>query len=155
LRPTSFLYNSVQNSQIWCPGAYGNTIGNQMKWRGNYRGGEIELEAQTQVELDKQVDAIQASRVEPDGRRALTVEMPALAGNLGCNDAIRSALASTWGRNEPRSMTELQQAFEANALFFSAGTLSGALTYLTKNGTIRRIDKDGKWAYILAASNDK
>ncbi len=123
-----------------------------MKWRGSYRSGEIELEAPSQVELDKQLDAIQASRVEPDASRSATLEMPTLSGNFGCNDAIRAALASTWGKNEPRSMTELHQAFEANALYFSAGTLSGSLTYLTKNGTIRRIDKGGKWAYILAAS---
>jgi hypothetical protein len=49
-------------------------------------------------------------------------------------------------------MSELHSAFESNALFFGQGTLSGALTYLTKSGAIRRIDKGGKWAYILVAN---
>jgi len=126
-----------------------------MKWRGSYRGGEIELEAPTRDELDKQLDGIHSSRVDPNNLKVATAEMPgmpALSGNLGCNDAIRQALGSPWGRTEPRTMAELQQSFQANALFFGTGTLSGSLTYLTKNGAIRRIDKGGRWAYILVVT---
>jgi len=126
-----------------------------MKWRGSYRGGEIELEAPTRDELDKQLDGIHSSRVDSNDQKLATLEipeMPTLSGNLGCNDAIRQALGSTWGRLEPRTMAELHQAFQANALFFGTGTLSGSLTYLTKSGAIRRIDKDGRWAYILVAT---
>ncbi len=123
-----------------------------MKWRGNYRGGEIELEAPTRDELDKQLDEMQPSRVESDTQKSGAGALPSLSGNLGCYEAIRQALGAPWGRVEPRTMAELQQAFESNALFFGQGTLSGALTYLTKSGAIRRIDKGGKWAYILVAN---
>jgi hypothetical protein len=125
-----------------------------MKWRGSYRGGEIELEANTRDELDKQLDGIHPSKVESDNQKSTNTDLPALSGNLGCYEAIRQGLGSPWGRVEPRTMAELHQAFESNALFFGQGTLSGALTYLTKSGAIRRIDKGGKWAYILVANHD-
>jgi hypothetical protein len=126
-----------------------------MKWRGSYRGGEIELETSTRDELDKQLDdigSVGAESKESKSATRETAEKPTLSGNLGCNDAIRQALGSTWGRLQPRTMSELQQTFEANALFFGTGTLSGSLTYLTKSGAIRRIDRGGKWAYILVST---
>lgn len=128
-----------------------------MKWRGSYRGGEIELDAPTQADLDKQLDALHLGPTElngPSPAQFQTGEVPSLSGNLGCNEAIRQALGSAWGKREPRTMAELQHTFEANALFFGTGTLSGSLTNLTKGGAIRRIDKGGRWGYILVVSND-
>src|SRR4029077_8233364 len=128
------------------------SIGQLMKWRGRYRSGEIELDAPTLGELDKQLDEIRPTTLEIEPPTSGTSDLPTLSGNLGCYEAIRQALASPWGKSEPRTMAELHQAFESNALFFGQGTLSGGLTYLTKSGAIRRIDKGGKWAYILVAS---
>lgn len=120
-----------------------------MKWRGAYRGGEIEIEASTRDELDKHLDAIRPDKTTSEGPSFQVLSVPTLSGGLGCNDAIREALGTTWGTAEPRTMAELDQVFKNNALFFSQGTVSGSLTYLTKYGTIRRIDKSGKWGYLL------
>lgn len=120
-----------------------------MKWRGAYRGGEIEIDAPTRDDLDKQLDAIQPAPTDIEVSGSQASDPPTISGGVGCNDAIREALGTPWGAAEPRTMSQLDQVFKNNALYFSPGTLSGSLTYLTKNGTVRRIDKGGKWGYLL------
>lgn len=119
-------------------------------WRGPYRGGEIVFESEDLKSLDEQIDQISQSL--PDGAsdpNDVQIAFPKLSGNVGCSEAIRQALATLWGRMGPRTMAELQRAFETNALFFSTGTLSGLLNHLTKTGDLRRLDKAGKWGYVL------
>ena len=120
----------------------------ETKWRGAYRGGEIEIEASTRDELDEQLNAIEPANNSSGLSNSQALDAPTLSGGLGCTDAIREALGTPWGTAEPRTMAELDQVFKNNALYFSGGSLSGSLTYLTKNGTIRRIDKGGKWGYL-------
>lgn len=120
-------------------------------WKGAYRGGEIQIRSESLQEIEEQVNAI----VKHDGALALDlpqsgqIEIPKLEGITGCSAAVRAALGSPWGR-EPRSMAELQHIFELNAVFFSLGTLSGVLNYLTRSGEVRRLERAGRWAYTLA-----
>src|SRR5713101_1719008 len=121
----TFSQNCTQKSfKLRYRGAYRLPL-NRAKWRGSYRGGELELEAEDRAALDKELDhmskPLAPQELFPDGNQVL-LEIPKLSGNLGCSDAVREALGLPWGLKEPRTMTELQQAFETNALFFSAGS---------------------------------
>ncbi|NVM29191.1 MAG: hypothetical protein HWN65_10140 [Candidatus Helarchaeota archaeon] len=75
-------------------------------------------------------------------------DIPTLKGKIGCTEAIREVLKSSWGRKEPRTLTEIKKIFETNAIFFSSGTISGTLTKMAKRGEARRIKNNNQWAYI-------
>lgn len=132
---------------------------NYMKliWRGRWNGGEITLETDT---LDQLFDVLeklsQVSKFEDEiesgqkGRKREYGEYPQISAELGCSDAIRELLRSEWGRVEPRTMAEITNALETNAIYYPTGTLSGALTKLTKKKEFRRTRKNGKWAYVIS-----
>jgi len=118
-------------------------------WKGAYKGGEIQIRAESIQELDKEIGTLlphvdRSSGASPQNPLVL----PKLEGVIGCSEAVRAALSSQWGR-EPKTMAELQHVFELNALFFGSGTVSGVLNYLTRGGEVRRLQKDGRWAYTL------
>lgn len=120
-------------------------------WKGNWKKGEIIIEADTLEELEKAIkNVISLGKVEEDKTKtpADQISIPTIGAGLGCSNSIRALLQSEWGR-EPRTMREIENALEANALYFSKGTLSGTLTMMTKTGSLRRIKRAGRWAYIL------
>ena len=116
-------------------------------WKGKWRKGEVIVEAESIQELDNALKEL-ASRGEilgiTRGDNQITPEIPSVQG---CSDAIRTLMKTDWGK-QPRSMTEIKRALEANALHFSKGTLSGTLTAMTKRRDIRRLRKDGRWKYL-------
>ena len=122
----------------------------ECSWKGIYKGGEIEIRASTLQEIDEQISTIlkHGEGSTPLKPVANQVQIPQLEGATGCSEAVRVALGSEWGRT-PRTMAELQPMFELSALFFSAGTLSGVLNHLTRSGQVRRLEKEGRWAYVL------
>lgn len=76
------------------------------------------------------------------------VELPSIKSPSGVTDAILKLLSTDWGRT-PRTLKELLEAMEANAVYYSIGSISGTLTRLTKEGTVRRLKKDLEYAYVL------
>jgi len=123
-------------------------------WKGMWRGGELTIETENPDDLVSVLAKLRELSENPTESETTSAigQSPKLSGNIGCSEAIKQSLTSSWGRVQPRTMTELQKVFEENALFFSKGTLSGVLTYLVKNGQIRRLDKNGKWAYVSAGN---
>lgn len=116
-------------------------------WKGKWRNGEIIIEAETFQELDNalriltsQGDILELS--PKDNERA-----PLMPSVKGCSDAIKILMGTDWGR-QPRSMNEIKKALEANALYFSKGSLSGTLTVMTKRGELRRVKENGRWRYL-------
>jgi len=79
---------------------------------------------------------------------AVEVELPSIKAPSGVTDAILKLLSTDWGRT-PRTLKELLEAMEANAVYYSVGSISGTLTRLTKEGTVRRLKKDLEYAYVL------
>ena len=79
-----------------------------------------------------------------------TVAMfPRIARTTQCGEAVVSLLSTDWGKN-PRTISELREAMEANAVFFPKTTLSGVLVWLVKKGEIRRWkDKKRGYLYVL------
>lgn len=76
------------------------------------------------------------------------VELPSIKAPSGVTDAILKLLSTDWGRT-PRTLKELMDAMEANAAYYSIGSISGTLTRLTKEGTVRRLKRDQEYAYVL------
>lgn len=116
-------------------------------WKGKWRKGEVIIEAESIQELDNALKEL-ASRGEIlEILRERDQSAPEIPPVQGCSDAIRALMKTDWGKR-PRSMSEIKMALEANALYFSKGTLSGTLTTMTKRGDIRRMRKDGRWKYL-------
>ena len=74
------------------------------------------------------------------------LEFPKIIRTNKCGEAVVALLSTDWGKN-PRSISELREAMEANAIFFPKTTLSGVLVWLVKKGRLRRW-KDKKRGYL-------
>ncbi len=72
--------------------------------------------------------------------------LPQIPRTTQCSEAVTSLLTDDWGKT-PRTISELREAMEANAVFFPKTTLSGVLVWLVKKGTVRRY-KDKKRGYL-------
>lgn len=71
---------------------------------------------------------------------------PQIPRTTQCSEAVTELLSSDWGKT-PRTIAELREAMEANAVFFPKTTLSGVLVWLVKKGSVRRW-KDKKRGYL-------
>lgn len=117
-------------------------------WKGNWRKGEIIIEAETLEDLDAVLDKVLSLSKIQESLEMGGEEFPKIPAGSGCSEAIRALLQTEWGR-QPRSMNEITEALETNALYFSKGTLSGTLTMMTKGGHLRRFKKAGRWTYVI------
>lgn len=72
--------------------------------------------------------------------------LPQIPRTTQCSEAVTSLLTNNWGKT-PRTISELREAMDANAVFFPKTTLSGVLVWLVKKGTVRRY-KDKKRGYL-------
>jgi len=72
--------------------------------------------------------------------------LPQIPRTTQCSEAVTELLTDNWGKT-PRTISELREAMEANAVFFPKTTLSGVLVWLVKKGTVRRY-KDKKRGYM-------
>ena len=77
---------------------------------------------------------------------ASMLDYPKISRTSKCGDAVVALLTEEWGSN-PRTISELREAMEANAIFFPKTTLSGVLVWLVKKGRVRRW-KDKKKGYL-------
>ena len=131
------------------------------------RIGEMEVElvgAREEVfstldELDGIVEKVsEAFKVEHQNKaqmarypkaRHSTTKFPTIPRTTKCGEAVVSLLSTGWGRT-PRTISELREAMEANAVFFPKTTLSGVLVWLVKKGKIRRWkDKRRGYLYVI------
>jgi hypothetical protein len=126
-----------------------------IKWQGPYRGGQVTLTANSKDELNRKIDdfsddtTIEALSIEQT--QINNTDYPKISGNLGTSAAIMAALTSEWGRKEPRTEKEITEVLKMNAIYFSQGSISGTLNYLTKSDRLRRLPKDDKFAYTPIA----
>ena len=76
-------------------------------------------------------------------------KFPNIPRTTQCGEAVISLLHTEWGET-PRTMGELREAMEANAVYFPKTTLSGVLVWLVKRGSLRRWkDKKRGYLYVL------
>ncbi len=130
----------------------------KLTWKGSWKKGEITLETESVDELIgtlqklETVEAVVITPVQKSVEPSYTspTELPKISGDLGPSRAVREALGSAWGKAEPRTMKEINAVLEANAIYFSASSLSGVLSNMTKKSELRRPAKKGdQWTYVL------
>ena len=98
-----------------------------------------------EIETSALVDA--PEQIEADASSIL--DYPKINRTSKCGDAVVALLTTDWGKN-PRTISELREAMEANAIFFPKTTLSGVLVWLVKKGRIRRWkDKRRGYLYVI------
>lgn len=78
--------------------------------------------------------------------RVTVEDFPKIPTTSQCSEAVLSLLSTEWGKT-PRTLSEIREAMEANAIFFPKTTLSGVLVWLVKKNKIRRW-KDKKRGYV-------
>jgi hypothetical protein len=76
-----------------------------------------------------------------------TADIPAIKPVASNSENIKALFATPWGRT-PRSTAEVIKALEVNAIYDRTTTISTYLLRLVKKGELRRIEKEGKWAYF-------
>jgi len=64
-------------------------------------------------------------------------------------DAITKAVYSKWGRIMPRTLNEIHAALAMNAIHIDKKTLGSRLALLTRQGKLRRIKRNGVYAYTV------
>jgi hypothetical protein len=124
----------------------------KLTWRGNWKEGELLVEVTNPEDLVEALKKLESHGKISNIPQKSAIGPPKISGNVGPSDAVREVLGSQWGRAEPRTMKEIMEVLETNAIYFSGSSFSGVLTHMTKKGELRRpIKKGGKWAYILSS----
>jgi hypothetical protein len=75
-------------------------------------------------------------------------QVPALQPSK-LSDQLLQLLKSDWGRM-PRTLNEIKQALELNAVHYPNPTIAARLNELTKRGKLRRLKKGSVFAYVAA-----
>jgi hypothetical protein len=124
-------------------------------------GGEREEVLQTLDELDMIIkkfstafnNDISYMHTNHDILNQSLKKFPQIPRTNQCGQAVISLLHTGWG-DTPRTIGELREAMEANAIYFPKTTLSGVLVWLVKKGNIRRW-KDNKRGYLYVQNEEK
>ena len=86
--------------------------------------------------------------------RGIPLPYPQISKAESCSKAVLKLLESDWGRWRPRTLRELSEALEANAIHYPISTLSGVLNRLVKKGYVRRWKTEEGYVYILAEKEE-
>ncbi len=86
--------------------------------------------------------------VEPAASGEASAEVPQITSTT-LSAAIVELLSSPWGR-EPRTVKEIMDALEVNALHYPQSTTGPQLIRMTRAGTLRRLKKGDLYSYVIA-----
>jgi hypothetical protein len=76
-----------------------------------------------------------------------TADIPVIKPTKSSMDNLRALFNTPWGKI-PRSVAEVMKALEINAVPDKITTINLYLTRLVQSGTLRRIERAGKWVYF-------
>ena len=76
-----------------------------------------------------------------------TADIPVIKPSKSTMGSLESLFNTPWGRT-PRFVSEVMKALEVNAVYDSRSSVTVYLTRLVRRGKLRRIEKQGKWAYF-------
>ena len=79
---------------------------------------------------------------------------PSIKKAKNCSQAVLKLLETEWGSWRPRTMHEIVEALQANAIHYPSTTLSGVLSWLVKKGKGKRGKTDAGYVYILAEKEE-
>lgn len=74
-------------------------------------------------------------------------EFPTIEHPSSQYDAIVRVIHTDWARKEPRGLNEIHAALAMNAIHIDKTALGSRLTVLTRQNRIRRIKRNGTYAY--------
>jgi len=90
--------------------------------------------------------------LSPRRRESLTQNAgggyPIITPSKTYSEAIIKLLSTSWGRT-PRTLREIREALEANAMHCPKTTLSGVLIWLVKKGRVKRYKTKRGYVYYL------
>jgi len=78
-----------------------------------------------------------------------TVEAPTITSPGSLGDAITKLLDTNWGK-KPRTMREIMEALEVNAIYFPRNVTAAELNRLTRSTRLRRFKTDRGFVYTIA-----
>jgi len=81
-----------------------------------------------------------------------TSDIPTIRPSKSTTENLINIFQTPWGR-QPRTLAEVIKALETNAVPDTPEKVSVYLARLVKKGFLRRIEKDGKWAYFHVAES--
>jgi len=93
--------------------------------------------------------------MEKSKTKGIPLPYPQISKAESCSKAILKLLESDWGRWRPRTLRELSEALEANAIHYPISTLSGVLNRLVKKGHVRRWKTEEGYVYILPEKEEE
>lgn len=99
-----------------------------------------EVEEPSQLPTAEEVSATSAS------------DIPVIKPTKSSIENIALLFNTPWGRS-PRTVAEVVKALEVNAVYERAEAVSTYLVRLVKKGVLRRIQREGKWAYVRTAGD--
>jgi len=76
-----------------------------------------------------------------------TTDIPVIKPSSSTIRNIEALFNTPWGRT-PRTVAEVMKALEVNAVPDRVSSINVYLTRLVQRGVLRRIEKEGKWAYF-------
>jgi DNA-binding transcriptional ArsR family regulator len=76
-----------------------------------------------------------------------TADIPVIKPSRRTIENIEALFNTPWGRT-PRTVAEVVKALEVNAVPDRVSSVNVYLTRLVQRGVLRRIEKEGKWAYF-------
>jgi hypothetical protein len=79
---------------------------------------------------------------------------PSIQSSSNCSDAVLQLLETDWGRQEPKTLSELVEAMRINAVHYPSTTLSGVLSWLVRRGKIKRWKTEKGYVYVLSGGKE-
>lgn len=76
-----------------------------------------------------------------------TADIPVIRPSKRTIENIEALFKTPWGRT-PRTVAEVVKALEVNAVPDRVSSVNVYLNRLVQRGVLRRIEKEGKWAYF-------
>jgi hypothetical protein len=96
---------------------------------------------------DKKLERISVSKKRESEDLKELEGIPTLQSPESIRDAVSQLMASDWGKT-PRTMTEIMNAMEVNAIYYPKSSVSSSLTKMTKSGLLRRIRSPQGYKYV-------
>jgi hypothetical protein len=121
-------------------------------------GGYMHYFEESEEALNERLDSLLNLRntivaklgIEGNKIQAITGEssnFPTIGHPSSQYDAIIKVVHTDWARKEPRGLNEIHAALAMNAIHIDKTALGSRLTVLTRQGKIRRIKRNGTYAY--------
>jgi hypothetical protein len=99
-------------------------------------------------EFEEGIPAGQEPSVSPEEvAKISSADIPAIKPSKKTIDNLEAIFSTPWGRT-PRGLAEIMKALEVNTAFDKVSSVNVYLTRLVHRGVLRRIEKEGKWAYF-------